>query len=82
MYPQTVHYVLPLVKGGYLPSEGDTVRLIEAGRPYRTGIVEAVMPDGSGFWLSADGAYTRIFIPLHGHQTHVTSTPPNNASFH
>jgi hypothetical protein len=38
---------------------------VELRRPegdVRSGIVDAVMPDGSGLWLAADGANLRTYI--------------------
>ena len=34
------------------------------GQPYRRGWVDAAMPDGSGFWLAADGVNTREFLEI------------------
>lgn len=41
---------------------GALVEVQLEGKPYRQGIVELTMPDGSGFWLAAEGAFTREFI--------------------
>jgi hypothetical protein len=41
---------------------GDLVELLFHGRTLRTGVVDAVMPDGSGFWLAADGIDTRLYM--------------------
>lgn len=41
---------------------GDVVELLLHGRTLRTGAVEAVMPDGTGFWLAADGIDTRLYV--------------------
>ncbi len=52
-------------KGGeWLPSIGDLVGLRRNGVRERTGVVEAVMPDHTGFWLAADGPDTRKYIPM------------------
>lgn len=44
------------------PTAGDVVELLLHGRTLRTGAVEAVMPDGTGFWLAADGIDTRLYV--------------------
>ena len=48
------------------PRTGDTVELRQRGRTFRIGQVEVVMPDGSGFWLAADGADPRLYVPAGG----------------
>lgn len=46
-----------------VPSIGDTVELRQHDATIRVGEVESAMPDGSGFWLAAHGADTRIYVP-------------------
>ncbi|WP_105030351.1 hypothetical protein [Arthrobacter ruber] len=41
---------------------GDLVELHRQGTKVRLGTVEAVMPDGSGFWIGAFGADERQFV--------------------
>jgi hypothetical protein len=46
------------------PRTGDLVEVRHNGRVVSVRKVEMVMPDGSGFWLSADGADTRLYVPF------------------
>jgi hypothetical protein len=42
-----------------------TGRFVEVRRGeqlYRRGIVDSVMPDGSGVWLAADATYSRKYV--------------------
>jgi NAD(P)H-flavin reductase len=41
---------------------GQYVEIWMDGRPYRTGFVDAVMPDNSLLWIAAEGQYTREII--------------------
>jgi hypothetical protein len=43
-------------------SVGQYVEVRLHGRPVRTGIVEAVMPDCSALWMAADGADGRQML--------------------
>lgn len=56
--PGTAHYT-----AGGAPRPGDLVEVRHAGRIVSVRKVEIVMPDGLGFWLSADGADTRLYVP-------------------
>jgi hypothetical protein len=40
-------------------SPGEIVELRIDGQLYRRGVVDAVMRDGSGVWVAADGPYLR-----------------------
>ena len=42
--------------------QGAIVEVRLGQRLYRVGLVDAVMPDGSGIWLAADGIQSREFI--------------------
>ncbi|WP_415853445.1 hypothetical protein [Sinomonas sp. G460-2] len=42
------------------------MELRQRGAIFRIGKVEVVMPDGSGFWLAADGADPRLYVPAGG----------------
>lgn len=46
----------------WCPQEGETVEVRQWGTKIHAGIVEALMPDGSGFWLAADAVQPRIFV--------------------
>ncbi|WP_423184997.1 hypothetical protein [Arthrobacter sp. NyZ413] len=46
-----------------VPATGDLIELRRHGRTLRVGAVEAVMPDGTGFWLAAQGIDTRVYVP-------------------
>lgn len=46
------------------PTAGESVELRRWGVLLRIGSIETVMPDGSGFWLIADGADLRLFIHI------------------
>lgn len=48
-----------------------------SGDLYRRGVVEHVMPDSSGVWLAADGAYTREFIDQASGYTIWTTRAPH-----
>jgi len=41
---------------------GATVEVRRRGEQYRSGLVEDAMPDASGIWLAADGAFGRELI--------------------
>lgn len=41
---------------------GDTVEIHNGGNVVRRGIVEAVMSDGSGLWLAANGTDQRAYF--------------------
>lgn len=45
-----------------VPSTGDVVELRRHGTTFRIGAVEAVMPDGTGFWLASHGLDTRVYV--------------------
>jgi hypothetical protein len=47
---------------GWTPALGDRVEIRRWGRKLRSGTVEAILPDGSGFWLAALGVDHRIFV--------------------
>lgn len=42
--------------------QGVIVEVRLGSSPYRVGLVEDVMPDGSGIWLAADGIQSREFL--------------------
>jgi hypothetical protein len=41
---------------------GKSVEICRDGKPYRSGLVELAMPDGSGLWIAADGILGRELI--------------------
>lgn len=41
---------------------GDIIEVWLEGELYRCGVVDAVMPDGSGLWLAPEGAFLRKYI--------------------
>lgn len=41
---------------------GEFVEIHRAGELCRRGVVDAVMPDGTGLWLAAEGVQSRVFI--------------------
>lgn len=45
---------------------GQHVEIRQAGRFVRTGTVDAVMPDNSILWLSAEGNWTREMVEKSG----------------
>ncbi|GAB4097953.1 hypothetical protein GCM10028789_01150 [Sinomonas halotolerans] len=45
-----------------MPTRGAAVELRQWGNHLRHGTVEAVLPDGSGFWIAAEGAAPRVFV--------------------
>jgi hypothetical protein len=49
---------------GWIPVPGAEVEIRQWGRPPRKGIVETVTPDHRGFWLTAVGAWPKLFIHL------------------
>ncbi|GAB2732428.1 hypothetical protein GCM10027090_00340 [Sinomonas soli] len=49
-------------KTNWTPEVGQVVEVRRRGTVRRSGSVDAVMPDGSGFWLAADGLNTRAFV--------------------
>lgn len=54
------------------PLVGKYVEIYRDGKPYRSGLVELAMPDGSGLWIAADGILGRELIwkdvfTVHGH---------------
>ena len=50
----------------WLPSLGDLVELrhTHSGATVRAGRVEILMPDGTGFWLAADGPDERRYVHI------------------
>jgi hypothetical protein len=48
----------------WVPHEGETVELRRYWVRFRTGTVETVMPDGSGFWVEASGADRRQYVHI------------------
>jgi hypothetical protein len=46
------------------PEPNDFVELRRRGTLVRTGRVEAIMPDGSGFWLAPHGPDQRRYVHL------------------
>lgn len=48
----------------WVPSAGDPVELRQDGTTVRTGFAESIMPDGTGFWIAAQGPDLRMYIPL------------------
>lgn len=48
--------------GTWTPTPGDIVEIRSRGAAPRTGRVEEVMPDGSGFWLEPHGPDGRRYI--------------------
>jgi hypothetical protein len=52
----------PTHEHAFLPTAGDMAELLCRGRPLRIGAVDTVIPDGSGFWLAADGLGTRLYV--------------------
>lgn len=44
------------------PEKGELIELRRSGTPFRQGVIESVMPDGSGFWIAAAGVDPRLFI--------------------
>lgn len=53
------------------PGPGDAVELRRWGTVIRRGVVEAVMPDSSGFWLTADGVEHREFVHRQDDETQI-----------
>ena len=43
-------------------TRGQHVEIRRNGETVRTGTVDAVMPDGSILWISAQGVYTRTLV--------------------
>ncbi|MDQ0242100.1 hypothetical protein J2S94_004212 [Arthrobacter bambusae] len=41
---------------------GEAVEVRRDGEVYRTGLVDAAMPDASGLWIASEAAYQREFI--------------------
>jgi hypothetical protein len=46
------------------PVGGGIVEIRQNSNTVRERIVEMVMPDGSGFWLAAEGADKRVYVPV------------------
>jgi hypothetical protein len=50
------------LSGDWQCQPGEIVEVRRAGVVARRGLVEAVMPDGSGFWLAANGIDQRLYF--------------------
>jgi hypothetical protein len=62
---------------------GQRVEIWKEGKLVRKGTVEAVMPDGSLLWISAEGASSRqMFFRHDGDQVFTHFLPPSSENDH
>lgn len=60
---------------GWEPTAGQFVEVRRPGHNVRRGVIEAVIRDGSGFWLAADGVEPRAFFILADKELSIRPAP-------
>ena len=68
----------PAGRQATIPMSGDAVEL-RLGTTVRTGTVETVMPNGTGFWIAAHGIDTRLYIHVDEHGPQLRILPSDRS---
>jgi hypothetical protein len=65
-------------RDAWAPEPDDFVELRLKGTSVRTGRVEAVMPDRSGFWIAAHGIDARRYVDISHEDFEIWILPPRS----